>query len=582
MKTRYSFLLLLLFLFCSEYASAQTHYDNLKADEKQRAIDNERNKERDRQNLENNRPVEKEKTSTSDTNSNQSYTDMAKSIIGYKEPELTEAEKAAKEKYIQEYNEKKRLENVRMTPEQIRQADESVAQYYRDRANEEMILKPFIDKLTEAGYSRDDAQQVMSRYKSDLLASTFYSKSRDKEFEQEIIVFLKVKDNSKKISFETLSQDAVNLISARSYTSSLDYLTLLEKQFSEKKADVDLLRKEVFKSYFWHEASYGDMSNTAKKKLIDDYFLFEEANPTFYNELHNFLKGKLGMSPYKIVKSHYEDKLDCNICSYSGKEKKEFKDAIEKYKSREEAVIKNTFKGYYREDSSKGKISYFNSDKVEITIEEFMIHQLELNYKDDLRFEPKMTLDLIQKLAAIKKVEPTVFINDFLRIEPKDKFELLLKMANNNDYQAMRSAFEQERKERDKEINASYHLKEKWYDFFAGKAVEGDVEAMKMLYQAYKNYHQKLFNNKNTSHPKHFEKTFIAFEGKASEKDVFDFAKYLALEFYDRYLYNTKFSYEYLQKIKAVGVKTIFKLAEEGDSKAIDLLNDLKKMENNE
>ena len=62
MKTKYIFLIVLIILCINNTSFAQTHYDNLKSAEKQRAIDNERNKERDRQNAENNRPVETKNT----------------------------------------------------------------------------------------------------------------------------------------------------------------------------------------------------------------------------------------------------------------------------------------------------------------------------------------------------------------------------------------------------------------------------------------------------------------------------------------------------------------------------------------
>lgn len=52
---------------------AQTHYENLKEADRQRALTNERNKESDRQNLDNNRPTERKATSSNTSSTNSSW-----------------------------------------------------------------------------------------------------------------------------------------------------------------------------------------------------------------------------------------------------------------------------------------------------------------------------------------------------------------------------------------------------------------------------------------------------------------------------------------------------------------------------
>jgi hypothetical protein len=122
-------------------------------------------------------------------------------------------------------------------------------------------------------------------------------------------------------------------------------------------------------------------------------------------------------------------------------------------------------------------------------------------------------------------------------------------------------------------------LKDKWFDYFSARAVQGNVDALKLLYESYNDYHQRQYNNKNTTHPKQFEVTFNAFVNKATDSQVFEFSEPLAVEYYKSNVHSTDVSDTYIPKMRKVCVNAIYKLAENGYIKAIELTKKWSKIE---
>lgn len=551
MKTCYLLFILLISSALASKSFAQTHYDNLKEAERQRALTNERNKERDRQNLENNRPVERQNSTTSNSTTSNAN---------------AEAKRIAQEKY----NEKLLQEQEERRKSQYRTPDQAYADYLAKSKyeSEKFVLQTYASELTKVGYEYCEADKITRKYKLDLLWQSSNAAKGQEEFYEVLNCLKRVKENYSTATFEILHSDIRKLLSTGAPIAALDCIELIESRFPDKKEEFIDLETDLVVNYFYSYEYNQDLF-----RMRDLYFKLEDENPQIYNRFKSKSDDWKGQNtPYQRLASQYDIIINCSTCKYSGAEKRDAKSALKSNKEREEAICKKTNRNYHKVETSKGKISYFNPDKVEITYEEFLTQLLLTKDKDyRIDYEATISLELIQKLAATIKVTPSDFIWKKLRIEPKDKFELLLKMAENNDYQAMRSAYEQEKNERYKDINASYHLKDKWFDYFATRAVQGNVEALNMLYESYNDYHRKQYNNKNTSHPTDFENVFNAFANKATVSQVVDFAEPIAVEYLSVNRLSTDVSNSYITKMQKVCVNAIYKLAQKGNVKSIEL-----------
>jgi hypothetical protein len=323
MKAYYLLFILLITSALTTNCFAQTHNDNLKEAERQRALTNEQNKERDRQNLENNRPVERENTTT--TNSTTSNANA-------------EAERIAQEKY----NEKLLKEQEERRKSQYRTPDQAHSDFVaqNNSANEKFILEVYTSELTKVGYVYEEASFITNKYRSGVLGQSQNSTQLIELFYEELNCLKRVKENHSTATFETLDKDISKLIANGAPIAALDCIELIESRFPDKKEQFRTMYTDLVIRYFYFYQSDQNLLRLSKV-----YFKLEDENPELYNRFKSKpddWKGK--NTPYDRLNTKYYIIINCNNCIYSGSEKRNAKKAMKYNKEREEAVCKKTAK----------------------------------------------------------------------------------------------------------------------------------------------------------------------------------------------------------------------------------------------
>lgn len=323
MKTYYLLFILLITSALATDSFAQTHNDNLKEAERQRALTNERNNERDRQNLENNRAQERQNTTTNSTTLNSTTSD---------------AERIAQEKY----NEKLLKEQEDRRKSQYRTPDQAHADFVaqNNSANEKFILKVYTSELTKVGYVYEEASFITDKYKSGVLGQSQNSAQLIELFYEELNCLKRVKENHSTATFEILEKDISKLIANGAPIAALDCVELIESRFPDKKEQFRMMYTDLVIRYFYFYQSDQNLMRLSKV-----YFKLEDENPQLYNRFKSKPDDWKGENtPYDRLNTKYYIIINCDNCIYSGSEKRNAKKAMKYNKEREEAVCKKTSK----------------------------------------------------------------------------------------------------------------------------------------------------------------------------------------------------------------------------------------------
>ena len=357
-------LVVIFVLSISNLCFAQTHYDNLKEADKQRALTNERNKERDRQNADNNRAFES-KSSTNTTTSSvvqESYLDQQ-----IREQQKAK-EKASKELYNNQTDDVKQLqtiewkirntydgdelrklyvelEYVKWKQEYANRNDKSYETFLKSKKKEEVraadersTLDIYSNKLKAVGYNNSESYDITMKYRSAILGKSYDSEENLKQFYNELYCLKAIKEGYSTAPFEVLKNGISELISKDAPVAALDCVELIESRFPDKKEALKDLKTDLVVRYFYLFRSQGDLS-----RMSELYFKLEDENPKIYNNFKAKSTDKIvTITPYKRLDNYYNTKLTCVGCRFEYGEWRNLKNAKKLNKEREEKIIKAT------------------------------------------------------------------------------------------------------------------------------------------------------------------------------------------------------------------------------------------------
>ncbi len=207
-----------------------------------------------------------------------------------------------------------------------------------ERKNDAVFEAPLRDKLTKDGFYPIEINGMCTDYRNNKTGGHDQNTYFMKNIFQANVIIENLRLNYETASFESLAVQIKNLVELRAPFTAIDYITVIEDRFPDKKIEIQRLKLEIAHCFIKDYAFlFGSNSNEEVLQKFMDFYTVAEDNDAQLNTKLQVMVPKdkwQYYSPYKLIFSLCNWHLECKTCSSSEIYKK-YKNKLAYYQDRQ-------------------------------------------------------------------------------------------------------------------------------------------------------------------------------------------------------------------------------------------------------